>query len=64
MAQIIKVGFCGFGENFRVEEFPLAKLMSSKYIFQLSDNPDYLFSHRASHGKRGNLGAFLMLKQS
>lgn len=25
-------------------------------------NPDYLFSHRASMGKRGNLGAFLMLK--
>lgn len=25
-------------------------------------NPDYLFSHRASHGKRGLLGAFLMLK--
>lgn len=25
-------------------------------------NPDYLFSHRASGGKRGNLGAFLMLK--
>ena len=25
-------------------------------------NPDFLFSHRASHGKRGNLGAFLMLK--
>lgn len=25
-------------------------------------NPDYLFSHRASQGKRGNLGAFLMLK--
>lgn len=24
-------------------------------------NPDYLFSHRASEGKRGNLGAFLML---
>jgi YfiH family protein len=24
-------------------------------------NPDYLFSHRASMGKRGNLGAFLML---
>lgn len=24
-------------------------------------NPDYLFSHRASHGKRGNLGAFLGL---
>ena len=23
--------------------------------------PDLLFSHRASHGKRGNLGAFLML---
>lgn len=22
-------------------------------------NPDFLFSHRASHGKRGNLGAFL-----
>lgn len=26
-------------------------------------NPEYLFSHRASHGKRGNLAAFLMLKQ-
>jgi len=25
-------------------------------------NPEYLFSHRASHGKRGNLSAFLMLK--
>lgn len=25
-------------------------------------NPEYLFSHRASQGKRGNLGAFLMLK--
>ncbi len=25
-------------------------------------NPEYLFSHRASHGKRGNLGAFLMLQ--
>lgn len=25
-------------------------------------NPDYLFSHRASRGKRGNFGAFLMLK--
>lgn len=25
-------------------------------------NPDYLFSHRASMGKRGNLGAFIMLK--
>lgn len=27
-------------------------------------NPDYLFSHRASKGKRGNLGAFLMLKNN
>lgn len=26
-------------------------------------NPELLFSHRASHGKRGNLGAFLMLKE-
>lgn len=26
-------------------------------------NPGYLFSHRASHGKRGNLGAFLQLKE-
>ena len=26
-------------------------------------NPEYLFSHRASHGMRGNLAAFLMLKQ-
>ena len=27
-------------------------------------NPEYLFSHRASHGKRGNLAAFLMLKNN
>lgn len=26
-------------------------------------NPKLLFSHRASHGKRGNLGAFLCLKE-
>ena len=26
-------------------------------------NPSLLFSHRASHGKRGNLGAFLMLRE-
>ncbi|MBQ9142508.1 MAG: peptidoglycan editing factor PgeF [Lachnospiraceae bacterium] len=26
-------------------------------------NPDYLFSHRATGGKRGNLAAFLMLKK-
>lgn len=26
-------------------------------------NPEFLFSHRASHGKRGNLAAFLMLKK-
>lgn len=26
-------------------------------------NPEYLFSHRASQGKRGNLGALLMLKE-
>lgn len=26
-------------------------------------NPELLFSHRASHGMRGNLGAFLQLKQ-
>ena len=26
-------------------------------------NPDLLFSHRASHGKRGNLGGFLCLKE-
>ncbi|MGN0362798.1 MAG: peptidoglycan editing factor PgeF [Bilifractor sp.] len=25
-------------------------------------NPDILYSHRASHGRRGNLGAFLMLR--
>ncbi len=28
------------------------------------ENSEYLFSHRASHGKRGNLGAFLMLRES
>lgn len=27
-------------------------------------NPDFLFSHRASQGKRGNLGAFLMLEEA
>ena len=27
-------------------------------------NPDFLFSHRASHGKRGNLGAVIMLKST
>ena len=27
-------------------------------------NSDYLFSHRKSEGKRGNLGAFLMLRKS
>ncbi len=27
-------------------------------------NPELLFSHRASKGRRGNLGAFLMLKKS
>ncbi len=26
-------------------------------------NPEILFSHRASHGKRGNLAAFLLLKE-
>ena len=25
-------------------------------------NPDLLFSHRASHGRRGNIGAFIMLR--
>ena len=25
-------------------------------------NPEFLFSHRASHGKRGNLGAFLGIR--
>lgn len=28
-----------------------------------SCNPDLLFSHRASHGKRGNLGGFIYLKE-
>ena len=27
-------------------------------------NPDLLFSHRASRGRRGNLGAFLMIRQT
>lgn len=26
-------------------------------------NPDLMFSHRASHGQRGNLGAFIVLKE-
>ena len=29
-----------------------------------SCNPDLLFSHRASHGKRGNLGAFIYLRNA
>ena len=27
-------------------------------------NSEYLFSHRASHGQRGNLAAFLMIRKS
>ena len=27
-------------------------------------NPNFLFSHRASHGKRGNLAAFLGLREN
>ncbi len=27
-------------------------------------NPEFLFSHRASHGKRGNLAAFLYIRES
>ena len=27
-------------------------------------NPEFIFSHRASHGKRGNLGAFLGIKKT
>ncbi|MCM1100571.1 MAG: peptidoglycan editing factor PgeF [Clostridium sp.] len=27
-------------------------------------NPEYLFSHRASHGRRGNLAAFLFIRKS
>lgn len=43
MAQIIKVGFCAFGKDFNYKEFLPIKLLSDKYDFQLSDNPDYLF---------------------
>ena len=41
--KIIKIRFCGFGRSFQMEDFPLIKLMSSKYDFQSSDNPDYIF---------------------
>ena len=41
--KIIKVGFCGFGRSFHMEDFPLIKLLSSKYDFQLTDTPDYIF---------------------
>ena len=43
MGQIIKVKFCGFGEKFTPDAFPLKKLLESKYDLQVSDNPDYIF---------------------
>lgn len=51
----------------KANEFILLEAGIKKEHIQITDictchNPDYLFSHRASMGKRGNLGAFLMLK--
>lgn len=51
----------------KANEFILQEAGIKKEHIQITDictchNPDYLFSHRASMGKRGNLGAFLMLK--
>ena len=48
----------------RANEIVLTEAGIPKDRIQVTDlctchNSDYLFSHRASHGKRGNLGAFL-----
>ena len=43
MTKTIKVGFCAFGKDFNYKDFLPIKLLSDKYDFQLSDNPDYLF---------------------
>lgn len=43
MKQAIKVGFCGFGENFTIDAFPFKELLAPKYDLQLSDKPDYIF---------------------
>ena len=52
-----------WGANYRV----LVEALIRPENISVSDvctccNPDYLFSHRASHGKRGNLGAFMTLR--
>ena len=44
------------------EEAGILKEHSSTTNVCTCCNPGYLFSHRASHGKRGNLGAFLQIK--
>lgn len=51
----------------RACELTLLKAGLKKEHIEVTDictccNPEYLFSHRASQGKRGNLGAFLMLR--
>lgn len=43
MTKTVKVGFCAFGKDFNYKEFLPIKLLSDKYDFQVSDNPDYLF---------------------
>lgn len=51
-----------------VEETLLEALIKKEHIATTDIctccNPELLFSHRASSGKRGNLGAFLKLKES
>ena len=41
--KVIRIAFCGFGDNFKMENFQLVRLMSSKYDFQFSEVPDYIF---------------------
>lgn len=56
-----------FLDLWMANEYILEEAGITKEHIQITDictchNPDYLFSHRASMGKRGNLGAFLMLQ--
>ena len=47
-----------------IENKELLKELIEKYKADkiVCCNPEFLFSHRASHGKRGNLGAFLGIR--
>lgn len=53
----------------KVNEIVFKEAGIKKEHIQVTDictccNPEYLFSHRTSQGKRGNLGAFMMLNEA